>query len=165
MSEQDLYQQDLFPTPRPSSPQELKKRFPYQFDGPHIGYSFATGWFPIFAQLCIDIDHVLSPDKHGFHWEQLKEKFGVARWYASLRKAKSPEDDDIHSVVRKLIEGATSEARRACIVCGKDAKPYVSPSRYVLQMCENHGVPYSTHGGATLPQFWISEEADLGAQA
>ena len=34
MSERDLYQQDLFPIPYPSSPQELKKRFPYQFAGP-----------------------------------------------------------------------------------------------------------------------------------
>lgn len=165
MSEQDLYQQDLFPIPRPSSPQELKTRFPYQFSGPHIGFSFTTGWFPIFAQLCIDVDRVLGLDKHQFHWAQLKEKFGVARWYASLRKAKSPEDEDIHRVVLKLIEEATSKARRACIVCSKAAKPYVSPDHYMLQLCEDHGVPYSTQGGATLPQYWFAEEVDQGAQA
>lgn len=165
MSEQDLYQQDLFPLPRPSSPQELKKCFPYQFAGPNIGFSFATGWFPSFVQLCVDIDRVLGSDKLGFHWEQLKEKFGAPRWYSAFRKAKTPEDAEIHRVVRKLIEEAASKARRACIVCSKTAKPYVSPDHHMLQVCEDHGVPYSTQGGAILPQFWISEEPDLGAQA
>lgn len=151
----DLHQHDLFPIPVPGSFDELRALFPYQFNGPNIGHSLTTGWFPIFARLCLDIDRVLGADKQGFHWEQLKEKYGAARWYPAQRKPMSPEQEDTRKAIRTLIDEATSKARRACIVCGHEAHPYVGPDEYMLQLCEGHGEPFSRQGGDALPVFWM----------
>lgn len=67
---------------------ELKARYPYQFEGKHIGRHVYPGWMEVFAELCFQVDKLLSeqaPDlKERFHWVQLKEKFGAGRFYYKL---------------------------------------------------------------------------------
>lgn len=58
---------------------ELKARFQYMFVGPNIGLDMYDGWTPILAQACAEIDAILSPQKQGFHFSQVKEKYGSAR--------------------------------------------------------------------------------------
>ena len=58
---------------------ELKARFQYMFAGPNIGLDMYDGWTPILAQACAEIDAILSPQKQGFHFSQVKEKYGSAR--------------------------------------------------------------------------------------
>jgi hypothetical protein len=33
----------------------------------------------------------------------------------------------------------------------------------MLQLSEAHGVPYSTHGGEAVPQFYVSDASQAGA--
>ena len=40
------------------TPAEVAQSYPYQFNGEHIGLSIPMGRFPLFAQLCEDIDKV-----------------------------------------------------------------------------------------------------------
>jgi hypothetical protein len=74
------------------TPKALRARFPYQFEGKNIGISTPRGWFASFSQLCADIDDLLGQNKRGFHWVQVKEKFGACRAYWSLDK----DDGAIH---------------------------------------------------------------------
>ena len=42
----------------------LAKRFPYMFAKKNLGIAFYRGWQPIFAGLCVDIDHLLGERRH-----------------------------------------------------------------------------------------------------
>jgi len=57
------------------NPEQLISALPYQFAG-DIGIEFYRGWMGIFSRLCFAIDEALGDDKRGFHWTQVKEKFG-----------------------------------------------------------------------------------------
>ena len=59
----------------------LKARYPYMFVRPHIGQDFYRGWLADFIVACNAIDELLGADKRGFHFRQLKEKYGWARYY------------------------------------------------------------------------------------
>ena len=61
--------------------EQLKARFAYMFVGRPISMEFYDGWLPVFAQACEQIDEVLGENKRDFHWVQVKEKFGSARFY------------------------------------------------------------------------------------
>ena len=91
--------------PPPITPKELKARYPYQFFGPHIELSFYKGWMSLFVQLCADIDAELGPNKRSFHWRQLKEKFGSARWYSRMDLLLVPgehEEDQTHLSIAEV---------------------------------------------------------------
>lgn len=60
---------------------ELARRYPYMFRPPHSGLNMLAGWYPVFEQLCHEIDAQLGEHKRGFHWDQLKAHEGAARWY------------------------------------------------------------------------------------
>jgi hypothetical protein len=64
-----------------TTPQALKARFAYMFQRNQRHLSFYRGWMPLLEQLCADINSTLGPDKHGFRWIQIKEKFGSGRFY------------------------------------------------------------------------------------
>jgi hypothetical protein len=68
-----------------TAPKQLKDRFADMFAGQNIGFSFYRGWFALFENLSHDIDALLGQDKRGFHWVQLKEKFGSARFYWAMK--------------------------------------------------------------------------------
>lgn len=67
----------------------LQARFPYMFEGPHIGLDFHEGWMPILAAACEKVEAALGPDKAGFHFTQIKEKYGSARFYSIPTAASS----------------------------------------------------------------------------
>ena len=125
-----------------NTPKELKGRFPYMFQGENIGLAFHRGWFPTFVKLCEQIDEVLGEDKRGFHWEQLKEKFGAARYYWTMTGIKPslyvdliapnrittvvnrPESGAKASSsavqrINELVQQAQQATSELCIVCGQ----------------------------------------------
>jgi hypothetical protein len=139
----------------------LKARHPYMFAGENIGLSFHRGWFPVFAQLCEDIAALLGPDKRGFHWVQLKEKFGSARYYwemdqhepnlrldligpngvTSLRLSDLQEPGTAQpSLARRideLVRAAEDATRSMCIVCGQPAT-LNHDQAWILALCVHH---------------------------
>jgi len=160
---------------------ELKDRYPYMFSGKNIGISIPHGWMPIFEKLCEDIDTLLGQDKQGFHFVQLKEKFGSARWYWVMDKLE-PQiridimgDDGVRSLtiggpdkakaktpvallgerIGKLVSEAETKTEHSCIVCGEPSKAD-RHEYWVLQVCDVHKKMRRTKDG--LPTFWPSED-------
>jgi hypothetical protein len=137
---------------------EIKKLFPYQFSGKrNLGHSLPKGWIPAFKQLCIDVDNLLGPDKRGFYWIQLKEKFGSARYYWEMYGV-SDTIVDLHTVgsvatsitipssndllrtkLRSLISSAQDATSESCAVCGE---PGIldSAGGWILVLCKDHAL-------------------------
>lgn len=147
-----------------TNPKQLKARFPYMFAGQNIGFEFYRGWFPVFAKLCEDIDALLGDDKLGFHWEQIKEKFGSARFYWAMKghtpsvhfdfigpsgmdtlvrkgaaRAKSSADTlpALLESIAALVQEAAQTTRHICLVCGQPGTSNEDRS-WLLTLCELH---------------------------
>jgi hypothetical protein len=148
------------------TPKELKQRYPYMFEGPNIGISFARGWQPVFSQLCEDIDRMLGTDKRGFRWAQVKEKFGSACFYFSMNDYAplrvditgadglvSFETDDeadvgppsgealllqeLRARISRRARDAEQETRTRCIACGEAARRR-DCAGYLMVLCDAH---------------------------
>lgn len=163
-----------------NTPKQLKACFPYMFEGRNIGLSFYKGWFPLFEQLCEDIDRLLAEDKRGFHWIQLKEKFGSARFYFELEGRSDVHADligdrgvttllipgqdsqggsgepkaSLRQQVHELVQAATRLTRERCIVCGEPATLDQS-SHHVLMLCEHHA---RQRRDGNLEPAWFEED-------
>lgn len=70
---------------------DLEERFAYMFASPNLGLDIYRGWLPDFIDACEQIDVVLGGDKRGFHWRQIKEKYGFARYYFRTDSVVRPE--------------------------------------------------------------------------
>lgn len=158
---------------------DLQARYPYQFKDPELGISMAKGWVVVFAQLCADVDQVLGQDKRGFHWSQVKEKFGSARFYFQFKGRKpdlrldiqmpggvlsqvvpigqeAPIDQDrgfeqVQAEIRQLAMRAEVATQRVCLVCGKEGSQEVDIG-YALALCPEHRAQRRQPEG--LPDFW-----------
>jgi hypothetical protein len=144
------------------TPKELKARYPYMWQGNNIGISFSKGWFKTFAQLCADIDALLGQDKRGFHYSQVKEKFGTIRIYWGLGKMRGPTIIDIQtpegltslvndpaarvtdekrqelmSKIQQLVSEAEEMTTNLCAVCGAKGE-MDRGTGYYLVLCPHH---------------------------
>jgi hypothetical protein len=165
---------------------EIKAMYPYQFEGKNIGLSIANGWLPGFAKLCRDIDTRLGKNKRDFHWVQLKEKFGSARYYWAMNNLKMPvvvdiitpggvakyankpkmkgnnktmdktEDKELVDELNILISEASDRTLESCIVCGENGKPD-NLDYYTLVLCIEH--KRARHAGEEL-DIWPSESEE-----
>lgn len=88
--------------PQLGRPQSLKDLYPYMFSVADC-VSMSTGWFPLFALLCQDIDQKLGPDKYGFHWVQVKEKFGSCRAHFQMDITELEEIEEDLADVRAMV--------------------------------------------------------------
>jgi hypothetical protein len=154
-------------TTEPSSvmnPEQLIAALPYQFAGKNIGITFHRGWQDLFVRLCFAIDEALGEDKRGFHWTQVKEKFGSLRAYTHLDPTKdgsayapvviseqqpngalkqvsrlnesSARGDPVGKRIGALIEAACDEAAQTCCVCARPAK--IKNLGWVACLCDYH---------------------------
>lgn len=122
---------------RASSLRDLQLTFPYQFSGHSLGVNVARGWMPIFAQLCSDIDTALGPQKRGFYWRQVKEKWGSLR--ASFRL-----NDGVYEreevLVRSLFDLMGKAEKRSQTICAACAEPgrLDTNDPYLITLCPMH---------------------------
>ena len=166
-------------TQQPLSLKDLQARYPYQFKDPELGVSMAKGWVAVFARLCADVDRVLGQDKRGFHWSQVKEKFGSARFYFQFegrkpdlrldiqmpggvlsqvmpfeRRTRTDQDlrfEQVKTEIQRLAMLAEVATKRVCLVCGKEASQDAGTG-YVLVLCPEHRAQRQQPEG--LPPFW-----------
>ena len=166
-------------TQQPLSLKELQARYPYQFNEPELGISMAKGWVVVFAQLCADVDQVLGQDKRGFHWSQVKNKFGSGRFYFQFtgrqpdlrldiqmpsgvlsqavpveRRIRTDQDrsfEQVKTEIQRLAMLAEQATKRVCLVCGKEGRQDVGTG-YVLVLCPEHRAQRQQPEG--LPLFW-----------
>lgn len=136
-----------------NTPAELKARYQYQFAGPIISMSFARGWFQIFVQLCEDIDVALGENKRGFHWTQLKEKFGVVRAYYGLEMGFLDREPVLRDRLMQLKTTAESRTARICAGCGDPGK--VDPATgWLIALCPMHRAQQID---GKLESFWLKD--------
>lgn len=87
------------------------------FAGPNIGLDVYDGWTPILAQACEEIDAILGEHKQGFHFSQIKEKYGGARYYFDAVSVNSEKLKRIQI----LLDKAELATETACMLCGSPA--------------------------------------------
>jgi hypothetical protein len=130
------------------------------WEGYNIGISVPRGWIESFATLCVEIDELLGEDKRGFHWVQVKEKFGTARFYwhmqspgpthiddqsphghASFKNASSAGEGHSESSLQQrigtLVASAEKETAKRCAMCGAFGN-LDSTGGYYLTLCSAH---------------------------
>ena len=105
----------------------------------NLGYDFAIGWFPGFVALCEYIDVLLGPDKRGFHWIQIKEKIGSARykWSLKLKRRPSGAEGIVFDKVMELVLAEEDATAVKCIYCGTPGSLHQLHG-YLLVRCEQH---------------------------
>ena len=162
---------------------QVEARYPYMFEGKHIGIAIPRGWIEIFAALCSEIDALLGDNTHGFHWTQCKEKFGSARWYwgmagvqsvlrvdliapdrvASLTtSAKSRNSNTAPSATQlerlsALVRAAEQQTTHSCIVCSEAAandRGNEGGSGWYLTLCPEHT---AQRAGGQLPPIYFED--------
>lgn len=165
-----------------TTPKELVDRFPYMFNGKHIGISIARGWMPLFENLCVQIDAILGEDKLGFHWRQVKEKFGSGRFYwkanlyepvsidligpdgvLCLQGAEVHEDplvNDRLDQIRKLVSEVSQATSEVCIACGKSPAKATVNNGYYLVLCAEHATKWQ-HGADLSSGIWFDLSEDV----
>lgn len=101
---------------------EMVNRFPSQF--PHGGVGWVPGWATILERLVQDVEGYDLPA--GFHWRQIKEKFGKLRAYHSGGEE-----------VETRVEAAADEASSTCQICGNTGRFRVVDG-IALTVCDIH---------------------------
>lgn len=133
----------------------LKQRFRYMFNGPNLGFDFYRGWLPDFVEACEQIDALLTPDRIGFHFSQVKEKYGWARYYfdtdrANLMRMSIRDENGIteeivglkdeHDIERKIaaiLSEAEQKSMTKCMACGAPAE-IQKWNTVLLCVCDEH---------------------------
>lgn len=139
----------------------LKVKYPYQFAGQNIGLYVPEGWQQIFVKLCEDIDAVLEEnEKPYFHWVQLKEKFGTARFYADFHKPGDAPQSMLdgeglieqmgrvlslrpipsNEAIRTLIMAAEAATATLCLQCGEPGT--LRQDNWMRTLCDKHEAEY-----------------------
>jgi hypothetical protein len=137
-----------------NTPRSLKARYPYQFEGQPISMSFSRGWFDLFAQLCEDIDKTLGEDKRGFHWIQIKEKFGAVRVYYQIDPDTNDREPEIAQQLMDLTMAAEVTSEHVCASCGRPGS-ISGTSRWKLALCDEHRAQADA---GTLSSVWLTED-------
>ncbi len=113
-------------------PQQIVDRFPYMFSGANIGLSMMAGWRQPFETLCQEIDAELGDEKRGFHWSQLKEKLGTARWHWAMGPHQNRPD-----VITKMVNQAMAKPPQLRCVCGEPGQ-LNQEADWMLTLCPLH---------------------------
>ncbi len=116
--------------------EELKRRFPYQWEGDHLDLYIEPGWLTLFEEVCSEIDALLSQEeKKGFHWRQIKEKFGKLRAYFSGRETNLPEVTV--KKITSIIDKAEEKSGEACLFCGAPGS-FRNTCGWMHTACDEH---------------------------
>lgn len=154
----------------------LRERYAYMFAAPHFGQDFYRGWLADFIVACDHVDQLLGEDKRGFHFRQIKEKLGWARYYWRTQKVKPlrlslftsdgvlerlhglENADDAENQIAEILLTAEKSSRQKCIVCAAPAETR-SFEGWLVCTCEQHG-PDAMQRDALLRASLLREAAD-----
>lgn len=141
-----------------NTPRLLMQVHPDQFAGPHIGIAFYKGWFPIFARLSNKLEYV-GAGSIGFHWTQVKQKYGVGCFYWSYRgnpEATVTEQERARLVreIDALVDEAEHQTAVTCIACGAPGSRRQKRG-YFLTLCDEHDVLFQRD---EVTDFWYGPD-------
>ena len=113
---------------------ELRAKYPYMFEGASLGLDLYPGWMGPLAAACFAADELLGADKAGFHFRQIKEKYGTARIYWQSREI----DEKVDKKICALFDAAEKATESLCMLCSAPAR-VENHSGWWLCLCEPHG--------------------------
>ena len=134
----------------------LKERYAYMFVAPRFGQDLYRGWLADFITACHHVDQLLGDDKRGFHFRQIKEKLGWARYYWRTENVKPlrlslftnegvlerlhglESADEAENQIAQILLTAERSSRQKCIVCAAPAESR-SFEGWLVCTCEQHG--------------------------
>jgi len=88
------------------------------------------GWH----QIIHDLEAQLNAIDPNFEIQQVKEKFGGLRYYASLPGDDTPKQQEFH----RLIAEAEEESTHTCEVCGKPGETTPGTFGWLKTLCPEH---------------------------
>lgn len=98
----------------------------------YFGIECGDGWFDLIKDLCIKIESIINKlpeERQKFtHASQIKEKFGLLRFYMSNYIKEIDEE----------IDKAEELSGKICETCGKPGKLYVRGGHWVYTSCGEH---------------------------
>jgi len=172
------------------NPDQLIDALPYQFSGENIGIEFYRGWMDLFSRLCFAIDEALGDDKRGFHWTQVKEKWGSMRAYHHMDRSAegaryapvkissqqpngalkqvlvmnqgSAAGDAIGKRISDLIDAACEEAAHTCMVCGEPAE--IKNLGWVACLCDHHEKQFLLDRNSLPVHYWVPGQSSVPSQ-
>jgi hypothetical protein len=111
--------------------EEFQKAFPEMYEKVRCGFCCPPGWMDLMWELSTQIQSILNlPEnaelKKHFRVDQVKEKFGLLRVYASFYDEK----------IEPLIEKAQSASSKICDTCGKPGVLRVGG--WLATLCDEH---------------------------
>lgn len=133
---------------------ELKERYPYQFEQPpyDIEQNVPSGWLPLFAQLCADVDLLLEGNPRGFYWSGLKEKIGWARWSPCFNHSIDPKTKE---KLHDLKYAAEEKTKYVCVACGAAiSSEFQSPTS---ACCNEHLTEGEAFWDNVWPDTWLGK--------
>jgi hypothetical protein len=160
------------------TPNQLFAKYPYQFKKalkhPDMLLVY-RGWWPGVVRMCAAIDQTLGNDKQSFRWLQMKEKFGSARYYWTMKGGGalhldvfSPEADvvqlvlepkrinDMYEKVAHLVNAEMARTREQCIVCGAPAE--IDTYAWHLALCSTH---LAERRRGSKHRYWLELDEDV----
>lgn len=120
-----------------TTPIDLKALYPYQFAESPLGVAFTRGWLPLMIQLCTDVDVALGQNKRGFHWREVKEKFGSLRAVFRLSDGTFESEPELVRSLFALTNATERASETVCTACGQPGL-IDSQSGYLLTLCSTH---------------------------
>lgn len=144
----------------------LRERFPKQLRIPDgLRRPIGPGWLDLIKEMCAEVEATLTEsERRHFHWDQIKEKFGLLRAYytggpvfadfqmpdgivtATLPARGAGEPDSVRERVDPIVRRAVEHSARTCEVCGAAGELRMRSWRKVL--CDLHATP-----GWVLPMY------------
>lgn len=135
----------------------LKKRFPYQFERLRAQSEIYPGWLPALTRACELVDQALGVDKRGWHWTQIKEKFGTARFYYRFGDSGQPHlrlelltdrgtvrlslptatQGELDERISYIVAAAEEWTADKCMVCGRPAEVRLYDG-WLATLCGEH---------------------------
>ncbi len=112
----------------------ILKRFS---DSYFVSLDCGPGWYRILASLDEELSY-LCPD---YEIQQIKEKFGTLRWYASypLDHIKTKDHDIVYEIISSLVSYAEAQTSWTCEVCGNQGK--LRAGAWVRCLCDKDYQP------------------------
>ena len=112
---------------------------PSNYNGRKINcqISIHEGWYNLVGRLCQEIDDFFGYDMggsmNGFHWVQIKEKFGTLRAYFNV----DPLQGRGMEMLCAIIDKYEIESSQTCEICGEPGKK-LNAQGYITTRCKKH---------------------------
>lgn len=120
---------------------ELKSKYPYMFTGANIGLDLYEGWNTSLVAACDSIDALLGDEKAGFHFSQIKEKYGSARYYFEAESL----DFEVEQRIQDQLDKAELATESTCMLCGAPAC-IENHGGWFLCLCDVHASERKAEG-------------------